>query len=277
MSRAIDERRRRSGVFRHLLGVSVRFIVDDATLAKCQEIISYRFGDVELLRQALTHASAAENRSSSNERMEFLGDAVLGMVICQEIFTRNPDLTEGQMTKIKSSVVSRRTCARVADKLGIAEMLHLGKGVGSTRHIPTSISAAVFESVIGAIYLDAGLSAAQKFIIDHMSDEIAVATASEHQSNYKSLLQQHIQQDIGATPRYDLVDEKGPDHSKCFEVAVRVNGRQYPSAWGKTKKQAEQKAALAALLELGVLTDTDLDSDEETREGKMLCADAEPS
>ena len=238
--------------------------MDDTVLAECQEIISYRFSDVELLRQALTHASAATNRSASNERMEFLGDAVLGMVICQEIFTRNPDLAEGQMTKIKSSVVSRQTCAVVADKLGIAEMLHLGKGIGSDRRIPTSISAAVFESVIGAIYLDGGLEGAQKFIIDQMSDHIAQATASEHQSNYKSLLQQHIQQQAGATPRYDLVDEKGPDHSKCFEVAVRVNGRQYPSAWGNTKKQAEQKAALAALLELGILTEEDVESGEAT-------------
>ncbi len=238
--------------------------MDDADLEKCQEIISYRFNDVELLRQALTHASAAADRSASNERMEFLGDAVLGMVICQEIFTHNPDLAEGQMTKIKSSIVSRQTCAKVADKLGIADLLHLGKGIGSSRRIPASISAAVFESVIGAIYLDAGLPASQKFIIDQMGDEIAGATASEHQSNYKSLLQQHMQQHAGATPKYDLVDEKGPDHSKCFEVAVRVNGRQYPSAWGNTKKQAEQKAALAALIELGVLTEADLESTEET-------------
>lgn len=250
--------------------------MDDAILAKCQKIISYRFDDVRLLRQALTHASAAANRSASNERMEFLGDAVLGMVICQEVFTSNPDLAEGQMTKIKSSVVSRRTCAKVADKLGIADMLHLGKGIGSARCIPTSISAAVFESVIGAIYLDAGLSAAQKFIIDQLNDEIAVATASEHQSNYKSLLQQHVQQHSSTTPKYDLVDEKGPDHSKCFEVAVRVNCRQYPSAWGNTKKQAEQKAALAALLELGVLTEAEPESAEQAQRGKTPGTSAEP-
>ncbi len=236
----------------------------DSVLAKCQEIISYRFNDVELLRQSLTHASAAANHSASNERLEFLGDAVLGLVICQEAFVRNPDLAEGQMTKIKSSVVSRQTCAIVAGELGIDDMLHLGKGIASSRRIPTSISAAVFESVIGAIYLDGGLEAAQKFIIDAMSDQIDQATSSEHQSNYKSLLQQHIQQDVNTTPRYDLVDEKGPDHSKCFEVAVRVNGKQYPSAWGNTKKQAEQKAALAALLELGILTEDEIETGEET-------------
>ena len=102
------------------------------TLVQCQEMLGYKFRDESLLAQSLTHASSASSRLASNERLEFLGDAVLGMVICQEIFTRNADLSEGEMTKIKSSVVSRQTCAKVAAEMGLPEMLVLGKGVGST-------------------------------------------------------------------------------------------------------------------------------------------------
>ncbi len=237
--------------------------MNEAVLLRCQEVISYRFDDAEILRKALTHASAASKRSASNERLEFLGDAILGMVICEEIFINNPDLAEGQMTKIKSSVVSRQTCAITANKLGLTDLLSLGKGISSADHIPTSIAAAVFESIIGAIYMDGGLQVARKFIIEQMGDAISEATASEHQSNYKSLLQQYAQQHWNTTPQYNLVDEKGPEHSKCFEVAVRINGRQYPSAWGSNKKQAEQKAALAALRKLGVVKKTDLETPEE--------------
>jgi ribonuclease-3 len=225
----------------------------DARLDKCQQIIQYEFSDLGLLKQALTHASASPSRSASNERLEFLGDAILGLVVCQEIYTIAPRLTEGQMTKIKSSVVSRSACARVAQRLGLTELLILGKGVTSAARLPSSLSAAVFEAVVGAIYVDGGLAPAREFLLRELAGVMEASMASQHQRNYKSLLQQYVQREFNVTPQYDLLDEKGPEHAKCFELAVRINGRQYPSAWGSFKKQAEQKAALAALRELGIL------------------------
>jgi ribonuclease-3 len=228
-------------------------------LHRCQEQIGYQFRNVELLRGALTHASSADNRRDSNERMEFLGDAVLGLVVCQELYERLPNAMEGEMTKIKSAVVSRRVCARVAEKLRLADALVLGQGMDGGELLPRSLAAAALESVIAAVYLDGGLDAARRFILETMGEELRAATDSEHQYNYKSQLQQHAQRVLEATPQYELLDEKGPDHAKCFEVAVTVGGRQFPSAWGPSKKEAEQKAAQTALRMLGLLDDSDTD------------------
>jgi len=224
-------------------------------LDACQEILGYRFNDQALLTEALTHASATTTRLESNERLEFLGDAVLGMVICQAIHASEPKLAEGQMTKIKSYVVSRSACARVARRLGLSRLLVLGKGVTSSSRLPGSLAAAVFEAVVGALYLDGGLDAARGFLMRAMADVLETAMSSQHQRNYKSVLQQYAQREWNVTPSYELLDEKGPQHAKCFEVAVRIGDRQYPSAWGSFKKLAEQKAALAALRQLGVLHD----------------------
>jgi len=228
----------------------------DQCVERCQQIIGYRFIDPELLRLALTHASVAPTRAQSNERMEFLGDAVLDLVICQELYQRDQELLEGQMTKIKSAVVSRQTCADIAEELGVQEALHLEKGMGAGGDLPRSISAAVFESIVGAIYLDGGLGPAGDFILTHMRPYITEALQDEHQKNYKSALQQYAQRRWGVPPTYQLLDEKGPDHNKCFEVAVSIAGKCYPTAWGMTKKDAEQKAALAALVALGVMEET---------------------
>jgi len=232
-------------------------VKEDARLDRCQEIIQHPFTDRGLLKQALTHASAAATRIASNERLEFLGDAILAMVICQEIYTSEPSLTEGEMTKIKSAVVSRSSCATVANALGLTDLLILGKGVTSASRPPPSLAAAVFEAVAGAIYLDSGLAAVREFVLRETAEVLEVAMASQHQRNYKSVLQQYVQRKWNTTPQYDLLDEKGPEHAKCFEVAARINGRRYPSAWGSYKKQAEQKAALAALKALGVLAGHD--------------------
>ena len=230
---------------------------DDTRLGKCQEIIRYQFRNQKLLKQALTHASASQTRAASNERLEFLGDAVLAMVICQQIYSSTPKLPEGEMTKIKSAVVSRSSCAKIANRLGLTEMLILGKGVMSASKLPSSLPAAVFEAVAGAIYLDGGLDAVSEFLLRETSEVLSAAMASRHHRNYKSLLQQYAQRKWNTTPQYELLDEKGPEHAKCFEMAVRINGQQYPSAWGGFKKQAEQKAALAALQQLGVLEEAE--------------------
>ncbi len=224
-----------------------------AHLEACQSSIGYRFRDLSLLRAALTHSSSADSRKNSNERMEFLGDAVLGLVVCHTVYERFPDLLEGALTKIKSAVVSRRACAAVARTLGLNEVLVLGQGMDSAEQLPPSLSAAVLEAVIGAVFLDGGLEPAREFILTHFDSEIRAATESEHQFNYKSQLQQHAQRFLNATPHYDLLDEKGPDHAKCFEIAVTIGRRQFPSAWGPSKKEAEQKAAQYALIELGQL------------------------
>ena len=225
------------------------------TLQTCQKLIDYTFRDEQLLALALTHSSVAATRTDSNERLEFLGDAVLGVTICHDLYGREPVLQEGEMTKIKSSVVSRQTCAAVAEELGLCDLLHLGKGVAQRDGLPQSVAAAVFESIIGAVFLDGGLDAARPFILRSVAEHLDEALATEHQRNYKSILQQHAQRRWSRTPEYHLLDEKGPDHSKAFEIAVTVEGQIFPSAWGKTKKDAEQQAALRALQALGLLTD----------------------
>jgi ribonuclease-3 len=229
---------------------------------QCQELLEYQFENLDILARALTHSSVAHNREDSNERMEFLGDAVLAIVVCRELYDHPDELTEGEMTKVKSSVVSRSTCAIVAEEIGLCEQLFLGKGMSRRGQLPTSVAAAVFESIIGAIYLDGGLEPASQFILLHIKPHIDEALANEHQQNYKSMLQQHAQRRLGLTPDYQLLDEKGPDHSKCFEVGVAIEGRHFPSAWGMTKKQAEQGAAQLALAELGLL-DADLPEPED--------------
>jgi ribonuclease III len=134
----------------------------------------------------------------------------------------------------------------------MAGMLNLGKGMAGRPELPSSVAAAVLESLIAAIYLDGGMSPARDFILKHMVPFIKEAAESAHQQNFKSVLQQHAQKHLPSNPTYVLMDEKGPDHSKCFEVCAEVNGRRCTSAWANSKKEAEQGAALNALLELGL-------------------------
>jgi ribonuclease-3 len=229
--------------------------VDSAVLERCQKILDYRFNDPSVLAMALTHASVAPTRADSNERMEFLGDAVLGMVVCEELYRRSSEMLEGEMTKIKSTVVSRITCASMIEKMNIVGLVLMGKGLAGPGAVPSSVSAALFEAIIGAIYLDGGLEPARAFVLRHIQPFIQEALDNEHQHNYKSVLQQYAQKALGQTPEYRVLDEKGPDHAKCFEVAVSINGQHFPTAWGMNKKEAEQEAARRALVVLGMLRD----------------------
>ncbi len=224
---------------------------DSSLLEKLQQRIGYRFKDRLLLVAALTHASGAEHRLASNERLEFLGDAILGAAVCEMLYRQYPEYLEGDLTRVKSIVVSRLTCARISESLGMQEFLILGKGMTTHPSIPSSLLADVFESMVAAIYLDGGDQASRKFIRDHMGPEIERAVEGEVGNNYKSLLQQLAQREHGTTPTYQLLDEKGPDHSKCFKVAAQVGGSVYQAAWGRNKKEAEQRAARNALNELG--------------------------
>jgi ribonuclease-3 len=223
---------------------------DAQLLHDCQEVIGYWFKDLALLREAVTHASGANHRLVSNERLEFLGDAILGAIVCELLFRKFPDYLEGDLTRIKSIVVSRRTCAKISEELGIDEFLIIGKGMGVHDQTPPSVLADVFESLIGAIYLDGGMEAAQRFIVRHIEPEIDAVFEGQGGLNHKSDLQQVAQREFGETPTYLLLDEKGPDHSKCFKIAARIGPRSYAPAWGRNKKEAEQRAALNALSQI---------------------------
>ena len=226
---------------------------------RAEKVLGYTFKSDDLLREALTHASIADNRLDSNERMEFLGDAVLDLIVCEALYRRFPTYMEGELTKVKSAVVSRRTCAEVSDETGLTDLLIIGKGISSRTAMPSSLAAAVYESIVAGIYLDGGFDAVKAYVLRTMSPKIEAIASNGHQENYKAVLQQHAQRLLGGPPMYELLDEKGPDHSKCFEVGVTVEGRRFTSAWGPNKKMAEQKAALLALEELGVLDPKEVD------------------
>lgn len=198
----------------------------------------------------MTHASGVQHRLSSNERMEFFGDAILGMVVCERLFHQYPQYSEGELTKIKSVVVSRDTCARMSDALGLDAHLILGKGMAADPTVPRSVLAAAFESLVAAIYMDGGMPAAERFILEHVGPEIEAAVSSEFGGNFKSLLQQLAQREFGVTPNYQMLDEKGPDHAKCFKIAAQIGAQRFTAAWGKSKKESEQRAAHNAINQL---------------------------
>jgi len=227
--------------------------MDKQTLRQLEQLLDYQFSDVSLVEESLMHSSQAPNRLASNERLEFFGDSVLALVICECLFTRFPTYLEGDLTKIKSMLVSRKTCSKLANKMGLAKFVNVGKGMATAKAMQGSISAGALEAVIAAVYLDGGLEAAKKVILRIFEPAIKDANANSHQDNFKSMLQQHAQQNLSSTPTYELLDEKGPDHNKCFECAVVIGTQRFESAWGVTKKDAEQAAAQKALVELKLL------------------------
>ena len=229
--------------------------MDDEVLRQIEQVVDYKFSNGNLLVKALTHSSAVDNRLSSNERLEFLGDSVLSAIICQTLYERFPAYLEGDLTKIKSMLVSRRNCARIAKELCLQKYLKVGKGMASSRALSGSLAAGLLEAIIAVIYIDGGPEAARSFVLKTFASLIDQADANQSQGNFKSLLQQYAQQQFNTTPVYELLDEKGPDHDKCFETEVVIGERHFPSAWGTNKKEAEQKAAFNALVELGVLED----------------------
>ena len=227
-------------------------------LDELQELMGYRFKDRHLLELALTHTSSVVDRRESNERHEFFGDAVLDLVICQALFEMYPEYNEGDLTKIKSRLVSRETCADVAEKLNLVEHLRVGRGTGS-RGIKGSIVAGTLEALIAVVYIDGGIEQARKFILRLYDKLLKDADANEHQDNYKSLLQQYSQQNMNELPIYEIIDEQGPEHNKCFEVEVSIGGKAYGAAWGISKKVSEQAAAKKALETMGVIESEDGD------------------
>jgi len=222
----------------------------ESKLIRCQEIIEYEFRDDRLLLSSLTHASGAVNRLASNERLEFLGDAILGLVVCEWLYDEYPEYNEGDLTKIKSAVVSRRSCGKIACELGLDRCLIVGRGVTRNRSFPKSLVSDVFESVVAAIYLDGGAAEVRDRIKKWLQPEVHLAVETQGAGNFKSTLQQYAQRELASTPVYRLVRESGPDHRKSFLVAAMIADRQFSAAWGSNKKDAEQRAAANALAEL---------------------------
>src|SRR4051812_7590538 len=159
---------------------------EQAVLDECQDAIGYRFRRPELLRAALTHTSGANTRQASNERMEFLGDSVLGLVTCEQLYLRFPDYQEGDLTKIKSVVVSRKTCAKFSQELGLGDFLYIGKGMNGYAEMPSNLLADVFEALVAAIFLDGGWEAAKEFVLDFIIPEIDEVARDAVGSNAKS-------------------------------------------------------------------------------------------
>ena len=218
--------------------------------AQCEARLQYTFKNRSLLELSLTHASVARSRLESNERLEFLGDAILGQIVCEALYHRFPDQPEGELTRIKSTLVSRATCAAMSYELGLDQFILLGKGLSSHDQIPPSIMAAVFESLVAGIYLDGGINAVRSLIGRLIEPEIELCAITGSSRNFKSHLQQIAQKTFNETPVYRLMDEKGPDHSKCFKISAVIGSQSYPAAWGSSKKEAEQRAAQNALCEI---------------------------
>lgn len=215
-----------------------------------EEKLGHRFKDPGLLKTALTHSSYAnENRREGvcNERLEFLGDAVLGLIVAKYLYLSFPQLNEGKMTRLRAELVCEKNLDEVAAKLELGRYLRLGKGEenGGGRNRPSILADAV-EATLAAIYLDGGMEEAEKFVNTFIIN-VFKAGEAELQADYKTELQELVQKTSGQCLEYVLVGESGPDHMKVFEIAVKLNGKQLATGTGKSKKFAEQMAAKAAL------------------------------
>jgi ribonuclease-3 len=207
----------------------------------------HAFQDERLLALALTHASTGA--SEDNERLEFLGDAVLDLIVAEELYRVVPPLDEGAMTELKAWVVSRKVLAGVARALGLEEQARVGAGMRA-RALTSSMLANLYEAALGAVYLDAGLAAAQAFARATLAGPLARVQAQKSAPNEKQVLQRHSQAVTGHPPEYVVLRERGHAHAKAFLVAAEFGARRFPSAWGRTLKEAERWAAHEALLVL---------------------------
>ena len=219
-------------------------------IKELENAIGYRFRNISLLQNALAHSSYANERwhngLMSNERLEFLGDSVLGMLVAEHLYRTFPDRPEGELTRMRADMVCERTLATVANRIGLGEHLLLGKGEeqGGGRN-RDSILADALESVIAACYLDGGMDAALSFVEKFIL--VNVPVAKFHNTDYKTALQERVQQKKNQTLVYSLVGESGPDHDKQFVVELAINGEVVGKGVGSSKKRAEQDAARDAM------------------------------
>ena len=218
-------------------------------MEKLQENIGYKFKDQELLKKALTHTSYAyEHNVESNEKLEFLGDSILEFISSIYLYKNYPKLKEGEMTKVRATVVCEKSLYKVAKKHNFSDFLYLGKSerLSGGENRPAILADSV-EAIIAAIYLDGGLEEARRFIEENLKDEIEIASKHVGQKDYKTVLQEKLQEHGEVKIVYTIINEKGPDHDKIFEAKVECNGKQLAVGTGKSKKQAEMQAAKKAL------------------------------
>lgn len=223
-----------------------------------QRLLRYNFRNKNLLDQALTHRSYAfeypREKTIDNERMEFLGDAVLGLAISDYVYRQLPDCQEGEMTRIRSMLVGGTTLENLARRLAVGGLLLLGKGeaAGGGSDQPSNIVGA-YEAIIGAIYIDGGFKKVDKFIESQFKNEIKKVFAGGAKKDYKSILQEYTLKEYKTPPRYAVIFEEGPDHRKHFEVTVSFGSMIRGKGDGKSKKAAQQDAAYEALINTGLL------------------------
>ncbi|HWN95350.1 MAG TPA: ribonuclease III [Methylomirabilota bacterium] len=223
-------------------------------LNSLEEKLGYTFRDPALLRLALTHPSIAHEQEMAvqhNQRLEFLGDAVLGLILTRELYDRFPDFGEGPLTKARAQLVNQHTLAEQSRQLGIGEFLIMSRGElthGGTER-PSSLADA-YEAVTGAVFLDGGWNAARDFVLRCFRDSFGEFMALPNLSNPKGELQEMLQSKSNQAPHYEIIAASGPDHDRDFECAVFHEGRELGRGKGKSKRTAESAAALAALLDL---------------------------
>jgi len=211
--------------------------------------IGYTFKNKNLLKNALIHTSYAhENGVESNEKLEFLGDSILEFISSKYIYNKYPKLKEGEMTKVRATVVCEESLYKIADKHNFSDFLYVGKSERMHQgNRKIAIMADSVEAVIAAIYFDSNLDEAEKFIINNLKDEIEVASHNVGMKDHKTVLQEKLQIHGNVNIEYKIINESGPDHDKTFTAEVRLNGKALATGIGKTKKQAEMNAADKAL------------------------------
>ena len=216
---------------------------------KLETELGYVFNNKELLSQALTHTSYAyENKVQSNEKLEFLGDAILEVTISKFLYKNYTNLTEGEMTKVRAAVVCEQSLYEVAKKHNFSDFLNLGKSeIANHGKERPAILADSVEAVIAAIYIDSNMGNAEKFIISNLKDSVKIASKHVGMKDYKTVLQEKLQVHGAINIEYITIDESGPDHDKTFTVELKVNGETKTFGKGRSKKEAEMQAAKKAL------------------------------
>lgn len=213
-----------------------------------------RFRNLRFLNLAFCHRSYTNENSETidnNEKLEFLGDSVLGLVVCDYLFQILPDKAEGDLARIKSFVVSEDSLEVIAKAIKVDNFILIGRGEEySGGRTKKALLADAMEAIIGAYYLDSGYRAARDFILKYIVPEINKVLENRHKKDYKTLLQEYVQKHFKTYPKYQLIKKTGPDHSKTFWMEVRIKGKSYGPGEGKNKKEAEQNAAAAAYTEL---------------------------
>ena len=218
-------------------------------LENFENSIDYKFKNIELLKTAFTHTSYAnENKKESNEKLEFLGDSILEFVVSNYLYKNYKKLKEGEMTKVRATVVCEQSLYEIALKYNFDKLLYLGRSekLSGGSHKPTILADSV-EAVIAAIYRDAGLEQAEKFIIDNLKEAIEQASKNVGKKDYKTVLQEELQKHGSVKIEYNIIKEEGPDHDKTFVAEVKCNNKYLATGKGNTKKQAEMEAARIAL------------------------------